>query len=130
MGLPDVLAQALANPQIRAALAGAAGELLRGQLEYQNLHWGEPGTGPVALEVPGDARRLVVLGALSRVGYITSKGGERSEFVHMFGDLDEEGRHVGPRPILAVGTYEGGRQELVILRGKSQYSVTRHGIEG
>lgn len=130
MRFPDVLAQALANPQIRAALAGAAGELLRGQLDYQSLHWGEPGAGPVALEVPGDAKRLVVLGALSRVGYVTSKGGERSEFVHMFGDLDEDGRHVGPRPILAVGTYEGGRQELVILRGKSQYSVTRHGIEG
>lgn len=130
MPLPHVLAQALSNPALRAALANAAGELLRGQLEYKELHWGDEGRGPVALEVPGDARRLVVLGALSRVGYLTSKGGERAEFVHVFGDLDEDGRHVGPRPILAVGTYDGGRQELVILRGKSQYSVTRHGIEG
>ena len=130
MNLPHALAQALANPALRSALANAAGELLRGQLEYENLHWGDKGTGPIALEVPGDARRLVVLGALSRIGYLTTKAGERSEFVHMFGDLDQDGRHVGPRPILAVGTYDGGRQELVILRGKSQYTVTRHGIEG
>jgi len=130
MSLPNVLVQALSNPQLRAALASAAGDLLRGQLDYKELHWGDDGSGPVALEVPGDAQRLVVLGALSRVGYITKKGGERSEFVHLFGDLDEEGRHIGPRPILAVGTYDGGRQELVILRGKSQYTVTRHGIEG
>lgn len=130
MSLPHVLGQALSNPALRSALASIAQELVAGQLEYKRLHWGDDGRGPVPLEVPGDARQLVTLGALSRVGYITSKGGERAEYVHVFGDLDEDGRHVGPRPLLAVGTYDGGRRELVILRGKSSYTVTRHGIEG
>ena len=130
MPLPHALSQALNSPALRTALVGIAQELLAGQAEYRRLHWGTEGSGPMALEVPDQPKRLVVLGALSRVGYLTTKAGERAEFVHVFGDLDEDGRHVGPRPVLAVGTYENGRQELVILRGKSQYSVTKHGIEG
>ena len=130
MRLPDVVAQVLSNPALRSALVDAAGELVGGAAEYRRLHWGTEGRGPMRLDVPGEARRLVVLGALSRVGYITSKAGEQSEFVHLFGDLDEDGRHIGPRPVLAVGDYDGGRRELVILRGRSRYTVTQHGIEG
>ena len=83
---------------------------------YRALHWGEE--ADEVFEVPSElhgGRTLVVLGALSEVEYVTSKGGEHARWHHPFSF---------PPPLLCVDPETG---ELAIVGGT--YRVTERGIE-
>jgi hypothetical protein len=138
----DVL-RALDNPVARSAIVTVLDRLtgsarVRAQSpaerDYERLHWGNRPRGPGGLvPLPPAPDRMVKLGAVSRIGYITAKDGdEPEEFIHCFGREVERDVFEGARPLLVVGFYddEPEREELFLLRGKSPYRVTTHGIEG
>lgn len=130
----DAIARALQNPAARPILEAVARKLVRADDDFERLHWGAPDcTTSVTLTPPAPPDRLVSLGGLHAVEYLTTKGGDgQSLYRHEFGR--EVSRQVwrGPRPVLAVGFYDNGsrQQELFIARGASRYRVTTHGIEG
>lgn len=136
----DALSAALASPVLRPLLERAAARILgdaeqgeRGRADFERLHWGAKSQGLRLEELAPEPDRLVVLGDLSRVGYLTKKGrNEVEEFVHVFGSEQVDGTHLGPRPLLVVGFYDDEEEpeSLHILRARSDYRVTTHGIEG
>lgn len=140
MGHVDALAAVLANPVLRPLVERAAESILgqaeqgeQGRRDFSRLHWGQPSAGLRLEELPPEPDRLVLLGDLTRVGYLTrkGKGAPVEEFVHVFGDEQPDGSYLGPRPLLVVGMYDDDEPEsLHILRAASPYRVTSHGIEG
>lgn len=130
MTLKEILTAALATPQGREVLSEVGRALITGEVDYKRLHWGRDAHGASLerLEVGGHATEL---GALSHIGYVTEKGGDpaATDYLHEFGGAREVRPGLfhfrAPLPTLAV------RQgDLVILRGRSRYRVTSHGIEG
>ena len=70
--------------------------LSAGERDYERLHWGDRATGGGFAPLPPEPSRLVKLGALSRVAYVTRKGrdAEPEEFVHTFGRENRAGDFV------------------------------------
>lgn len=118
-----LIARALELPDVRNALATYAKELLVGEKQFRELHWGRADEAFVSEQLPGrrNPHGLVRLGALSRIAYVTAKGDDEDvEWVHTFSN---------PFPWLCVATRpETKRRDLVIVRGRSSYDVTKHGI--
>lgn len=86
---------------------------------YENFHWGErPEKVIVGADVSPEPDVLSNIGTLVNITYLTSKGGEKAEWTHDFG---EEG---GKRPKLAVDS-ENNRLHIV----GGDYKVTERGIE-
>jgi hypothetical protein len=116
----DVIIAALRTPGAQKILVSAAQQILDGQARYKELHWGRKGQGATTVQLPRDQEPLVQLGALTRIGYLTQKGPadfEPTEYVHTFS------------PALPW-VYVNGDRDLLIVRGRSQYTVKRHGIIG
>jgi hypothetical protein len=114
----DTIWAALRSPGGKAVLLRVAQQILEGKRDYQRMHWGRQGQGATTIDVSA-ARPFVQLGALTRVGYVTLKGVDRepTEYVHTFRVA---------LPLLYV-TSDG---ELSIVRGRSKYKITSHGIVG
>jgi hypothetical protein len=86
---------------------------------YEEAHWGLKPTDVRTADVcePGDNTKLVGLGALVSVVYLTEKGGD--------GELVEYEHHFKPSdmPLLAYGDTDGN---LYVIGGA--YYITKHGI--
>jgi hypothetical protein len=113
----------LLNGAARAGeLAAAAQKLLGSSPEsrYRQTHGGHDGWGrpPLRSTAPDPREVSIELGTLTRIAYLAAKNpdGRVEEFIHDFET---------PYPVLAF-TSAG----LVIVRDRSKYTVTSHGIEG
>jgi hypothetical protein len=98
-----------------------------GRKAYEKTHWGDRGEGRTfEVDAPDPRTGLTAMGELIAIEYRTkkgTKGSKRDIYRHVF-----EGG-VGYRPILSF-TYDERPSGLVIVRGRSDYDVTAHGIEG
>jgi hypothetical protein len=84
---------------------------------YEGFHWGRKATRARRVRVSPPPRELAQLGKLVAVTYETTKGEERAQWEHEFG---EEG---GRRPVLAVDP-ESNRLHIV----GGDYRVEDRGI--
>lgn len=88
---------------------------------YKESHWGRDVTDVqyARINEPRDNKKLIGLGAVHSIVYITRKGsdGEDVEYEHKFSSREP--------PLLAYGDKDG---RLYIIGGS--YRVTRHGIVG
>jgi hypothetical protein len=86
---------------------------------YRAAHWGLPSTeaGNYDVNEPGDNRKLIGLGLVHSIVYVTRKKGDAgdTEYEHKFSSSDP--------PLLAYGSDDG---RLYFLGGK--YRMTVHGI--
>ncbi len=100
------------------------------QARFQELHWGrEQATGrrpfyPAA--APDASEGAIELGHLAEIGYLTRKGRDREPVLYVHRFETPRGR-IDDLPILCEAANGSG---LVIVRGRSRYTVTGHGIEG
>jgi len=88
--------------------------------DFRETHWGseEDMHATTRVRVPNIDAGIVAMGPLVSVVYLATKGGRTYEWEHAF---------EGARPILAYAHDGSG---LVIVRGDSDYTVTKKGIEG
>ena len=87
-------------------------------LSYRDTHWGidSEKTTTESVHEPGDNERLIGLGTLLEVVYVTRKGFDGvSEYEHKFSEKNP--------PLLAYGSND---RKLYIVGGS--YRVTKHGI--
>ena len=86
---------------------------------YRESHWGRKATDvrTVSVSEPGDNDRLIGLGAVHSIVYVTQKGGDSApvEYEHKFSAKDP--------PLLAYGSDDGA---LYFVGGG--YYVSKHGI--
>jgi hypothetical protein len=86
---------------------------------YRDAHWGRPvqEARTLAVSEPGDNEKLIGLGPLLSVVYVTQKGDddEPVEYEHTFKESNP--------PLLAYGSDDG---KLYIVGGG--YYMTKHGI--
>lgn len=115
--LLDII-RAAASPEGRRILGFMADQLNAGETNYEKLHWGRSGRPAIVEDLPTEGP-LTHLGALSHIGYVTEKGGDRgpANYLHTFAT---------PLP----GLFVDATGQLRILRGRSKYRTSSHGIEG
>ena len=115
------IADAIARiPGAKRALAEYVDRIRAAHAGYRKLHWGDGGRDGVKhATVPDVSGGVVVLGRLVEVAYLTRKD-EVAIYEHSFR---------APYPVLCVAP-DGSREGLVVVRDRSRYTVTRHGIEG
>ena len=114
----DTLRRAYHSPGGKLVLS-LAEQLLSGHKRYEAEHWGKKSRGARLVEAAESEGPLVLVGALSRVSYITQKGLDE-EWVEYEHDFSE------PYPWL----YHTPEGELVIVRGDSLYRMRDRGITG
>ena len=99
-----------------------ADEINSGHEQYVAKHWGQPADKRRVRQqpLPRVDEGLVELGELVSLVYLTRKGrdGEGVEYEHEFEDT------------LPTLTFAPDGSGLVIVRGRSKYTVTNRGIEG
>ena len=87
--------------------------------DFRETHWGDDEIGVTSeVRIPTASSGVVALGDLVSVVYLASKAGRLHEWEHRF---------EGPRPILSYAHDGSG---LIVVRGDSDYTITRKGIEG
>lgn len=101
-------------------LDSKARQLIKLRDDFRGTHWGseENMRATTRVRVPDVSSGIVSMGPLVSIVYLATKGGETYEWEHAF---------EGSRPILAYAHDGSG---LVIVRGDSDYTVTKKGIEG
>jgi hypothetical protein len=126
-----------AMAQFREIAAGFERGAKTGQKAYKSTHWGEQGRAQSSMALAPDPRTgVTALGYLCSISYVTRKAGDPKPegqwpiYKHDFGLV--RGRKV-PRleelPVLGF-TYAEHPSGLVVIRGRSPYTVTARGIEG
>ena len=101
-------------------LDSKARQLIKLRDDFRGTHWGseEDMHATTRVRVPDVSKGIVAMGPLVSLVYLATKGGGLYEWEHEF---------TGSRPILAYAHDGSG---LVIVRGDSDYTVTKKGIEG
>lgn len=106
------------SPEGLALLGRVAHDYATSRARYRAEHWGlDPARTDLATVRP--AGQLASLGALAWVGYVTEKAGDDGPTLY-------EHDFATPLPLLCSTE----SHDLVILRGRSTYTITTHGIEG
>lgn len=126
-----------AMAQLRGIAQGFERQAASGQNAYRSTHWGEPGRQQSSFaDAPDPRAGVTALGYLYSISYVTKKRGDPNAagqwpiYTHPFGLVG--GRKL-PKleelPVLAF-TQEERPSGLVVIRGRSRYTVTSRGIEG
>lgn len=125
--------------QIVATAESLEGLAKRGQKTYKRTHWGDVGKQQSSWVggIPDPRAGLTAMGHLFSISYVTRKGGDPKGqgqwpvYTHHFGvgGGTKRGPALDSLPILSFTTEERP-SGLVVVRGKSRYSVTTRGIEG